>query len=45
MKKQRLDNVAFELTHKQDEFGLMQPITDLFSVVVDEKAEIESISK
>ena len=44
MKKQRLDNVAFELTHKQDEFGLMQPITDLFSVVVDEKAEIESIT-
>ena len=44
MKKQRLDNVAFELTHKQDEFGLMQPITGLFSVVVDEKAEIESIT-
>ncbi|AQP53585.1 deaminase [Vagococcus penaei] len=43
MKQQRLDNVAFELAHERDEFGLMQPVTDLFSIVIDSQGKVTSI--
>ncbi|UDM71550.1 amidohydrolase family protein [Vagococcus fluvialis] len=44
MKRQRLDNVSFEIIHKEDAFGLMQPIKELYSVVMDEHAIIESMT-
>jgi imidazolonepropionase-like amidohydrolase len=44
MKRQRLDNVTFEITHEKDQFGLMQPVTKSFSIIVDEQGVIESIT-
>ena len=44
MTKQRLDNVSFELAHQEDQFGLMQPVKELFSIVIDENQLIESVT-
>ncbi|MGO2265208.1 MAG: amidohydrolase family protein [Vagococcus salmoninarum] len=34
MTNMRLDNVNFELTHKMDSYGLLQPVKTLFSIVI-----------
>lgn len=44
MGKMRLDNVSFELTHQKDAFDLMQPVKELYSVVVDDDQRIESVT-
>ncbi|MDT2782169.1 amidohydrolase family protein [Vagococcus fluvialis] len=44
MKRQRLDNVTFEITHEKDRVDLMQPVTKSFSIIVDEQGVIESIT-
>ena len=45
MTLKRLENVKFEITHALDVYGLMQPVTELYALTINEDNTVTKIEK